>query len=323
MISEDEKNEAILRLEELTDIFYERTNAARASVMVDKSVRTGSPKLHIKLRHHFDPPGYIGDSLTRERDWFDYLLEYYSILEIACALQSLPDPLPDELKQRALQELTHPAVQFYYERYYPLSLPQLFRRRLVTGDGDRVQFGAGGEQDSRERAYYLFSEFIWLATWMSNDSEIETFQWFLDDGVRDEFDISDTVHVIKHRDLFASCISKPEEDRNPLDASIIGFQKFVYFCIRFHQLLEAARPFPVMQKQMWQFFEYWFVALSDKVGRYVVDAVEYFADWEPLDDSDKQKAQQEVREYVELAQMSIRSLLARNGLEPPRASVAG
>ncbi|MCA9037815.1 MAG: hypothetical protein KDA91_21945 [Planctomycetaceae bacterium] len=311
---EGEKSESILRLAELTDIFYERTNATLASVMVDKCIRTDSPNLRTKLRHHSAPPGYIRGSLIRERDWFDYLLEYYSILEIAGALQSLPDPLPDELKNRALQDLSHPAVRLYYERHYPLLLPQLFRRRLETGEGVQVQFGANGAEDSREKAYYLFSVFIGLATWMCNDPEIETFQWFLDDGMRGGFKIRDTIRVIRNRDQFANSITKSESKRNTLDKSIIGFQKFVEFCIRFHQLLESAHPFPVLQGQLWQFFEYWFVALSDKVGRYVLEAVQHFADWEPLDNLDRQQAKKEVEEYVRLAQTSISSLLARNGL---------
>jgi len=323
MISEDETNEAILRLAELTEVFYVRTKAYRASEIIETNIRTGKPNLRTKLRHQTEGPGYIGERLTRERDWFDYLLEFYSILEIASALKSLPDPLPPDHSERAQQELHHPAVRIYYERHYPLLLPQLFRRRLETGEGSQVTFGAEGEEDSRERAYYLFSEFLGLAKWMSSDRDIETFQWFLDDGFRDDFGISDTIRVIRDRDQFARCISKPERDRNALDDSIMGFQKFVDFCIRFHQLLEAARPFPVMQKQMWQFFEYWFVALSDQVGRYVVDAVEYFADWEPLNDSDKLAAEQEVREYVELAQTSIKSLLARSDSESGGGLVAG
>src|SRR6266852_4750807 len=102
------------RLNEIVSLFYDGTTAPRASATIEKNNRTNKPNLSKKLVHHSEVD-YIGDKLTRERDAFDYLLEFYSILEIASMLRSIPDPLPTKLARQASRDLSHPDVQRYYE----------------------------------------------------------------------------------------------------------------------------------------------------------------------------------------------------------------
>jgi hypothetical protein len=52
-------------------------------------------------------------------------------MEIAALLGLIPNPLPGDLRNMAIQHLTHPAVNKYFLTNYPLVLPQLFLLRAT------------------------------------------------------------------------------------------------------------------------------------------------------------------------------------------------
>jgi hypothetical protein len=305
----DEWDDAQQRLDELTSFFFNETEASRGLSLIEQGITSAHPNLCTMLRHHSEPPGDIEESLTWDRDAVDFLLAYYSIIEIASSLQSLPDPLPSSLKTTAIRVLSQPAVRRYYETHYPLLLPRLFLKRLERGRGSRVTFIDESEQSSRSQAYYLFSEFVSLVRRVASDGDIETFQWFLDDGFRYGVGLPHTLAAIRSREKFAECVQVEESRRGPLEKSIVGFQKFVEFCIQFNELLKLAQPFPVFELLMWSYFSYWFVELKENVGSEVRKAVRLFATWDPLDENDREAATKEVADYIEAADTAISNLI--------------
>src|SRR5438552_2461905 len=73
------------------------------------------------LRHHDEEN--ITDEETWLRDYFDNLLGFYSIVEIAVTIGFVSD-LPMSFRKRHLPVLCDAAVRRYYELNYQLDLPR-------------------------------------------------------------------------------------------------------------------------------------------------------------------------------------------------------
>lgn len=286
------------RLDELVRLFFDGTTAPRASAMIRKNKRANKPNLSKMLRYHTSD---IDDKLTWVRDAFDYLLEFYSLLEIASLLRSLPEPLPSKLATQAKRDLSHPAVQVYYEDHYPLLLPQLFLLRLK-------QKNTLHEAGKQETCFPLFAQFLSLVDSINDDDEVETFQWFLDDGERDGYSIDDTLEVMSHREEFLKRFFSPPDDWDALDQSLHGFQRFVDFCVDFNRLLEVSKAFPRLQSAMWHFFSYWFDELGDKVGTQIGEAARLFLNWKPTTKTQRAEAEKEVQRYVASVERALKKL---------------
>jgi hypothetical protein len=68
------------------------------------------------------------------------LLQFYSLVELACLIRFVPAPLPKWFADRALPHLSQPNIVAYYEEEIPMLLPQQLRLRLLEkhhlADGD-------------------------------------------------------------------------------------------------------------------------------------------------------------------------------------------
>jgi hypothetical protein len=150
----------------------------------------------------------------------------------------------------------------------------------------------------------------------------ETFQWFLDDGIRDDYCIDDTLKVMKNPKKFFKHYFKPFSKKpSALDLSIHGFQRFVDFCIEFAHFLQESAPYPLLQSAMWHFFCYWFEQIGEKVDEEVVEAAESFLSWSP--EQDPKEAKKEVDQYVRRVKWAMGTLTNGDFGVPLRRLAAG
>ncbi|MGA2877229.1 MAG: hypothetical protein ABSE82_17060, partial [Nitrososphaerales archaeon] len=101
------------------------------------------------LRYHY--PGVVTDEETWLRDRFDYLLSFYSILEVAALIGFIEVDRSDPLFRRAKRILAFAPIRKYYVKHYRLALPQLFLKRL------RREFD---RQEQSDRSVSIFYNFL-------------------------------------------------------------------------------------------------------------------------------------------------------------------
>jgi hypothetical protein len=161
-------NDTSNRFSDLEQAFFFDTPAHRAVALLDKqhAGEITTPNLFKLLRHHDEPPRWISDKETRRRDAFDYLLEYYGILEIASLIAYVPASIPTKLKLSAKRNLGVPALRKYYNKKYPQLLPQLFRLRVLGKNKSR-------QEGPDEILSTLFAHFLVFVDSINNDDAVE------------------------------------------------------------------------------------------------------------------------------------------------------
>jgi hypothetical protein len=119
-----------LNFQRLREEFYFKTSAPKASKIL-RNQRANRKYLRRLLRHHEEKA--ITESERVLRRHFDYLLGYYSMLELALATRFVKS-IPSEDTTAALADLSHPALGVYYREHYWRVLPQRLLQRLQGGD---------------------------------------------------------------------------------------------------------------------------------------------------------------------------------------------
>lgn len=240
---------------ELQRRYWKRTKAPKAARMIRTGeVDDNNIDINWVLRHHTEEA--IEDEETWYRDYVDDLLHFFSILEIAIMTGCITKEILSIKDRRlAIELLTHPAVQRYYERNYPLLLPTLFRRRL-EGDGVRSI-----ESENR------FRDFLNVSRAIEGDESVDTFLWFLDGGqYRDGnrwVGIDDTLEALASAEQMARLLKKGHGARA---RSVEGFRRFAVFCEQFDRLLRASNDTPIVRDAFWHAHGYWFHRMRKRVG---------------------------------------------------------
>lgn len=198
----------------------------------------------------------------RRRDDIDFLLSYYSILELACRTGYIAATPPKAITQRALIHLQEPNVRRYYERYYPLLLPQAFRERLTTTDNPPP---VPCEQ--------LFEEFLTVNA-LRDDPDVEQFLWFVDDGTDteegEEYGLSDALLVLRKPKRLVKAMTTP---RDAADFALRGMMRFLRFSRELYAFLEHVEN-PVMRSAFWHYHAYWFLQIGGQVLGVMTVAIE-------------------------------------------------
>jgi len=223
---------------------------AKAAARIEEAVSPQSSRaLRWLLRHH-DEEG-ITDTESWKRDEVDYLLEYYSLLEIACTLNLVPWPLSKDVADPAIKHLEHPAVQKYMQ-HYPISLPQLLVLRLKGLFIGRV---------ACDDAPTLFWQLLELDSRLYNDN-CETFLWFIDGGSRGRYDIDSVIRTLKSSKAYFHAVSVRAREITHLTKALHGFRIFLQFCVDLDALLADPALPPLFRVEAWKYFAYWFRNLS-------------------------------------------------------------
>jgi hypothetical protein len=242
--------------------------AYAATMLKDLRVGRSTRDLAYLLRHHDEA---ITDEETYERDSFDFLLAFYSLLEIACMIGYVSSDFPEKFREESSWNLSNAAVRRYYEKTYPVRLPRHFRLRL---NGKLLLY----ERDS-ETAHQLFLQFLSIVNYVREDTEIELFQWFLDSGWTGPFNIGDTVKLLKSPEKTFAALLKDPKERTVVEKSVSGAEKFFVFCSEFDELLSDADDFPLFQSAMWNYYSYWFGLIADDVAFGINQVLRSFLRW--------------------------------------------
>lgn len=251
--------------EDLKREFYTNRTGPKASRLVRELKKS---ELSWLLRHHREER--IKNKETWQRDYFDYLLAYYSILEIALLI-GFVSQIPLEDQNQALEHLNHAAIRKYYEENYPLELPGRLRRRLSGRGGLRIK-----DQDGKLTA--LFLEFTALTAYFETDPDLETFLWFLEGGVRNGYWYKDLLRVLASLDLLVESITKTPEAKTELDESVEGFGKFLEFCVQLDAILASSEFAAPFQIELFHYYAYWFQRLRKRIGSQISIALSNYVE---------------------------------------------
>jgi chaperonin GroES len=292
-----------LNLEYLERVYFHQSIAKEADEML-RQIHDGKASIdlgHLLRDHKIEA---IADAETHQRNAFDFLLAYYDILEIACLTGYVSVPLPREIASTALKNLAEPALVRYYEEYYPILLPTLFRMRLQGKWTIREDVADGSTS-----GHLLFNEFLGLVNVQRNDDAMETFLWFLDDGWIDGYCLNDTLLQLRNPSQLVDRFLKPPPDRNALDLSLRGVQSFLTFCIDLDDLLQRSAGHPLLQSAQWYYYAYWFKCIQEQVGSTIDKVITQISQWSTKrkQADQPQVAKHAIRDYVS----KVRDVLKR------------
>lgn len=254
------------------------------------------------LRSHQDQD--VRDSREiAARDDIDAFLWYCSIVETACIAGFAP-PTPN---LPGVRELLHESVvRRYYEKHYPLLLPQLLRSRLD---------GAWSHVESETtQATAVFVSFLDLSEQLERSEDVRVFRMMLDDfvfgGVRDEHlraAASDVVQLLRHA-------TQPPEESTALHKACRGFLLFLNFSSELSALLTAAERLPTLRSGMWHLHGYWFTELKRDLG----DVIESFSRGakntvlgRPLKETDQAALEEHLEQLAQTQQQLCDSSIGR------------
>jgi hypothetical protein len=261
----------------LAELHYEyitRTAACEAVKHFTKlKVTSGQGgRLRVLLRHHDEKE--ISDDETWLRDQYDYLLSFYSLVEVACAMGLMP-VLPRQFVKEAVTFLSDRWVRRYYEENYPLLLPELLRCRL-SGSPLKIESAI---PDAEE----VFEQFRVMGSVVDQgDEETDAFLWLIDGGSYEGETISDLISTISDPKKFVRRLSG-EADGDKIGQALMGLSSFLDLCDQFQKQLVGLDDFPLLQSLLWHHHGYWFDQLRREMSIHIPDALKQFGAWNSND----------------------------------------
>jgi hypothetical protein len=271
------KQASDLRRANIADLianYFEGTGALGGAKTIDSSE---DENLNALLRSHL-LRGITSDEEIEARAQIDDLLAFYSLLEIGILTGALEEQLPREIHGSAERHLTRPAVRRYYEKFYPLFLPQLFLRRLQDNPASAESAPSNYFVSWSEPSNYFVS-FLEVNEMLGSE-EVETFLWFLDDGFVDDTGLEDVLRVLDDPEKFTRRMLRPPPKQTALDQALRGMIQFFEFCANFDKLLKSAQD-PLIQSASWHYHGYWFQQIGGQVHGVISTAIEQYRTWVP------------------------------------------
>lgn len=244
-----------------------------------KRAANDSRKLAWLLRNHMDNRIESNEEVYF-RDDMDFLLGYYSV--VSCGLFSgyLSPALSDKIITEAKEVLDDPTVRLFYERFYPLILPQLLN--LYINDLDRQDFFLQYEKES-DKTDLIYESLLQLYRARIEDEDVNSFLFLLDDGGYQEpksrhiIDLNYLVNIMGDPAQLSS-IQFKKGKLELLPGLILGFSKFINYLNEYAKILRSTSNVPYVQSVFWQLDSYWFEKLHGKLGDVLSDALKNLQD---------------------------------------------
>ena len=239
---------------------YRKTGAASKgystlNTLIQKNAVVG---LNLLLRDHKNNPINSAVEIL-ERDNIDYLIDYYSILEIGIIAGYFPDPLPKKIKEEVIYILNNEFINNYFTKHYPLLLPHLLLKQVTKNI-------SGPCMDKRLSVDFSpnFDRFLILRQFIKADSDIEQFLWFLDDGWTEGYSISDFWILLSNDEMIS--FKSGDYDKRPLNRALWGFVKYIQFLADFADLLRETKDDLLLQSAFWHHQSYWFGHMKERTS---------------------------------------------------------
>lgn len=229
------------------------------------------------------------------RDHVDFLMRYFSILELASLTGTIPNPLPETVSHSAHAVLSRPAVRRYYERYYPILLPQFLLRRL-NGDPLRFAFEGNGMP--------LLSRFIDVSSLREGDNP-EMFLAFLDDITIYGRGLPHVLSILQDGRKFVRSMTTKHPDE--IDNGVRGFVAFLSFSRALNAFLLELRHSPLLRSAFWHYHGYWFQQIGGQVLGVITAGVETLRNYVDVESADAD-VHAEMKETHASMDASIRDL---------------
>jgi len=270
--------------------YRDGTDAVSALRLVNQPPPDGLVRL---LRNHVDVPIVDAEEI-RLRRAFDQLLSFYSLMEVASLGALVPVRLPDDFVHESLKCLQTPAVRYYHEQAYPLTLPVLFRLRLERKWNE-------SEEPSAQAQSFCY-QFLELHDMLNGSESAQTFLWLLEDGIVNGQDLSDALLVaLNDPQILFTHLQKPPPQQEPVDRSLHGMGTFMDFCVALDDLLQQVRDWERLQSAFWHYYAYWFRNLASRVGSRFRPALKALSRWQEFAEAEDAHAAHDYFERVNAA----------------------
>jgi hypothetical protein len=231
--------------------YYFTEREQRAILFLEKA--TDKERARTLESHLLRPPS---PEAQQHRENLDYLLRYYSVLELASQTHAIPD-IPGETRETAKKYLNDTYVARYFEWYYPLLVPRLFRAR-VNG---KLQVRLDTDETK------VFLRFLELDM-LRDDDDTGQFLDFLDDytvWTDDEpHNLSTVLQVMVKPGRFLKSMSTAEDEQTPTDQGVRGLLNYLGFSRALHDVLESTEH-RLLRSVFWHYHGYWYQRLGGQV----------------------------------------------------------
>lgn len=248
----------IINLEVITKQYRKMGAAAKGFRTLNSLIKDNeNVSLRILLRDHRDNP--IDSFLeVQERDNIDFLIDYFSILEIGLIANYFPNPLPTKTEREIDYLLNNEFVYKYFTEYYPLVLPQILLKHLSKKNDNYFY------RDSFKNFTSMFERFLMLNHIVKNDEDIDQLLWFFDDGWSQGYSVSDFWNVLADKNIIQYKLGS--NNKHPLNRALWGFIKYIQFLTDFAALLRDTKEDTLLQSAFWHHQSYWFEHMKEKIG---------------------------------------------------------
>ena len=321
-----------LNLRHLTSWYLDVDQKARTASEVIKKYYTDGAGIRWLIDR--ERAGSISESEDiRLHASVDDLLQFYSLVELACLIRFVPAPLPKWFADRALPDLTQSDIVGYYEEEMPMLLPQQLRLRLLEkhhlADGDV------------EHAASIFTQIICLNNMISNDSDVNVFRKVIGPHGYNGCSEDDLLGAIRDPRKFFEYLQVDPCDQRPLERALHGVSKFIPFCRDFDTFLCSIDYAPLFRAGAWHYHGYWFDYRSASIARMFGSVQESLEKQVALSDTEGLAALEEAiadisamsKRLLEGPQQEVLRNAARNaytvdgeshhGIDPAKSGVSG
>ncbi len=300
-------NLQLANFQDLLATYYYGTAAHEAAKCLDDLIK-GQQDLGLgTLLRDYREKGITSTDEIRLRSAIDRLMNCCSVMEIA-SLAGFVQGLQRTdfgIQMRSILENRH--VRQYYEEFYPIKLPQLFRYRL-KGTNQSIEMADPSESHAR------ILSFLNLDRHFSENIEDRYFLRMLDSFTIEGYRFGDIVDVIGHREEFIRYLLLAPEDRDPLSSALYEFSLFMEFCFDLERLLSNAESRSLLQSAMWNHYGYWFDILGNELNERLGSALSQFLEWKPK--KGDVHGTSEIQTYVSKARAMLDTLTCRRFTEP-------
>jgi hypothetical protein len=287
--------------EDLHKTYFIRCDAARVARLLTKLITAKKKKMLETLLRDYNKRGVFDAVEIKNRAGADALLSCYGVLEIAAQIGFVDLSKEDAFLSQARRILNDPPVKSYFQKFYKIRLPELFRRRL---NGKPLQCDLNG------KGHRQFQAFLSIDLQFRDQLDDGELLRMLDGFWIGGYSFEDLVELISEPRDFIERLMASDKSRSPLTLAAKQLGSFLKFCESFKSLLDNTTEFPLLQSLFWHHYGYWFGIIGDELKEGLGEALEEFLEWDTsvVETDEVATAQREIREYVSSCMNGISKL---------------